>query len=259
MIKLDKKTPKTEEKEGIKPLRLKQVTTVRGKLAKLLKGIGIISGVGMVGGFIGGQSARGAFRDITNYDPDWKEKIESGEISIRGNTDEKESSEKKETPKEVEEETNGILGKIGEVLGKAKNFSEEALKKLLDESMNKIMNKYKSAEKDMLKKYYAALGKVDDKVLWVSFWTSFSITIILALGAIKLKKMALNENNPELEALEKNMLTMQAKINEMRELMMEMMKMQFILPKDQLELMEEAKVIMADFKSNQQAFSKIDD
>jgi len=261
MTEAVKKSPDMPETELIKPLRLRQVTTTRGKIIRLLKNIGILTGIGIAGGAFGGLSAREAFRDITKYDPDWKEKLESGEISLIDNENE-ESSEnpEEETPEEVQEETNGILAKIGGVLGQAKDMSAEMIENLINKAMDQITEKYRGAEKKMLEKYYEAMEKVDDKVLWGSFWASFAITIILALGAIKLKKMALGEGNPELAALERNMLKIQRKINEMIRIQQEMLKMQFILPEEQLELLEGAREIMSEYEAQkEQIDTKIGD
>ena len=157
-----------EKDEGIKPLRMKQVTNIRGKLKRFFTRVGIIAGIGVSGGITGGLSARDGFRDITKFDPDWREKLQNGEI----NEEQETTDVGTQTPEEAEEETGGILGKVSDVLGKAKDATKEAVKKAIDAAMEKIMEKYKNAEKEMMEKYYSAMEEVDNLVFWGGFWTS---------------------------------------------------------------------------------------
>ena len=90
-----------EKDEGIKPLRMKQVTNIRGKLKRFFTRVGIIAGIGVSGGITGGLSARDGFRDITKFDPDWREKLQNGEI----NEEQETTDVGTQTPEEAEEET----------------------------------------------------------------------------------------------------------------------------------------------------------
>ncbi len=244
-----------EKDEDIKPLRMKQVTNIRGKLKKFFTKIGIITGIGIVGGVAGGVTARDGFRDITKFDPEWREKLENGEINEEQETEDTGA----QTPEEAEEEVGGILSRVSDVLGKAKNATKEAVKKAIDAAMEKIMEKYKNAEKEMMEKYYSAMEEVDNLVFWGGFWTSFAVTIIFALCAIKLKKMVLGEDNPELVALEKQLHRMKNKVNEMIERQNTMIERQFVSPEDQLAIMEQAKKLIAEFESSKDGIAKIND